>query len=205
MTIKPWVEYEVAGGSVMLMIGSGYFRGIVLNGHIDIDNPQAIAAIKEMLYVAPILAASEKILGYTPSHWEWDGSTIKPEAEIILSAPFDIIPVDSEVRRLAWQVMNGGFAKPAKQPKTEPKHPGYVYLLSSSDGSFKIGRTKNPDRRINDFRSHRLVVEYICLIETQNMIRLEADLHIKFKDKRIQGEWFDLDENDIEYIKGLAL
>jgi len=30
---------------------------------------------------------------------------------------------------------------------------------------------------------------------------LESSFHEEFKDKRVQGEWFDLSEEDIEEIK----
>ena len=33
-----------------------------------------------------------------------------------------------------------------------------------------------------------------------NAVKNEKDLHSIFESKRIRGEWFDLSENDIEYI-----
>lgn len=204
MSLRPWVEYQVANGRIMYMISSGYFNGIVLMGDIDIENPKVKAVVKEMQFTAPFIAAQVTLLDYTPSYWEYDGSTVIEEAEIVLSAPFDIIPSDCESRTIAHRVLNGGFKRPVRQKEPETMKPGYVYLLSSADGTHKIGRTKDPKQRLNSFKSMRMQVEYVCLIQTKNMNRLEADLHIKFKDKRIQGEWFDLDTDDIEYIKGLA-
>lgn len=32
---------------------------------------------------------------------------------------------------------------------------------------------------------------------------MERHLHHKFQKKRVQGEWFRLEQEDIEYIKGL--
>lgn len=33
---------------------------------------------------------------------------------------------------------------------------------------------------------------------------LESQLHVRFKDKRLRGEWFRLDEDDLTYIKSLG-
>lgn len=83
--------------------------------------------------------------------------------------------------------------------------PGYVYLIQSPTHAYKIGRTVNPDNRLRTF-SVKLPfeVEYVCVIATQDMYGLEADLHERFAGKRLNGEWFALSPEDIDYIKGLA-
>lgn len=85
------------------------------------------------------------------------------------------------------------------------KTAGYVYLLQSPTNAYKIGRTKNPKNRLETF-SVKLPfeVEYVCVVQTEDMYGLEKDLHIHFSDKRINGEWFNLLPDDVEYIKGLA-
>lgn len=84
---------------------------------------------------------------------------------------------------------------------------GYVYLLNAIHDSslFKIGRTNNPENRAKTF-SVKLpfAVEYVCLIQTDNMYKLESDLHVHFNKQRLDGEWFRLSPDDVEYIKGLA-
>lgn len=93
-----------------------------------------------------------------------------------------------------------------KQPEP-PKgdHAGYVYLVQSVTGAYKIGRTRNPRDRMRTFGVLLpFEVEYLCLITTTRMIDLERELHRRFADKRLQGEWFALGADDIEYIKGLA-
>jgi len=50
----------------------------------------------------------------------------------------------------------------------------------------------------------RLLAELICTIATEDMHGLESRLHKRFADKRANGEWFLLDEADVEYIRGLA-
>lgn len=84
---------------------------------------------------------------------------------------------------------------------------GYVYLLSALHDSslYKIGRTNNPNNRLHTF-SVKLpfAVEYLCVIQTDDMYLLERQLHGKYSSKRLEGEWFKLDLEDVDYIKGLA-
>jgi allophanate hydrolase subunit 1 len=82
---------------------------------------------------------------------------------------------------------------------------GYVYLIQSESGWYKIGRTINPEDRMKTF-SVKLPfrVEYICLIQSEDMIALEAELHKRFEDQRFAGEWFDLTDNDVAYLKSMA-
>lgn len=95
-----------------------------------------------------------------------------------------------------------------KEPKltqaSQPKE-GYVYLLQSISGHYKIGRTRNPENRIKTFGIQLpFEVEYVCLIKTTNMVELENALHMRFSSKRINGEWFNLDTEDVAYLRELA-
>lgn len=82
---------------------------------------------------------------------------------------------------------------------------GYVYLVQSPTGSYKIGRTKDPDNRMKTF-SVKLPfeVDYVCVIETGDMYALERNLHQQYATKRVNGEWFMLDTTDVNFIKSLV-
>lgn len=84
--------------------------------------------------------------------------------------------------------------------------PGWIYVIKSPDGLYKIGKTKRkPDERLSEFIPKLpFDTEIVCLIQAENHSGFEAGLHQKFADKRVRGEWFRLDEKDIEYLKGLA-
>lgn len=89
---------------------------------------------------------------------------------------------------------------PPKQPVT---HPGYVYLIQSEHG-YKIGRSNNPDNRFKAFETKLpFDVELICVHKTDDMIALERRLHDRFADKRLNGEWFDLSEGDVQFIRDM--
>lgn len=94
---------------------------------------------------------------------------------------------------------------PPPIPTPTSRNPGYVYLLQSPTGAYKIGRTINPANRLKTFTVKLpFEVEYICTIKTPDMVALEQELHARFASKRINGEWFALNDEDIAYIKGLA-
>lgn len=92
------------------------------------------------------------------------------------------------------------------EPSAKRTYPGYVYLLQSPSGYYKIGRTSNPDDRIGTFHVKLpFEVEYIAVIQTDDMHELERQLHEQFAHRRVNGEWFNLSADDVEYIKRLAV
>ncbi len=77
---------------------------------------------------------------------------------------------------------------------------GYVYLLQTGEeGIYKIGKTKDPqDRRKTFGVLLPFNVEYVHLIESDNMSRDERRLHQRFALKRIgRSEFFELSERDV--------
>jgi hypothetical protein len=81
---------------------------------------------------------------------------------------------------------------------------GFVYLLKSTTDAWKIGRTRYPNDRRKTFGVKLpYPVEYDHLIPTNDAVRLERNLHNRFCEKRRDGEWFVLDEEDIRWIKQL--
>lgn len=96
------------------------------------------------------------------------------------------------------------YIKRTRKQKTKGNE-GYVYLIQSPTGAYKIGRSRVPEDRLRTFSVQLpFEIEYICLIKTPDMYALESALHRRFAAKRKNGEWFILDTADVEYIKGLA-
>lgn len=82
---------------------------------------------------------------------------------------------------------------------------GWVYVIPEPHGTYKIGRSKDPSNRMATFAVKLpFYPEYLCLIHTLDMYTLESELHRKYADKRVAGEFFALDETDLEYLKQLA-
>ncbi len=85
--------------------------------------------------------------------------------------------------------------------------PGWVYFLISDDGRFcKIGMTRaSPAARLAGLGTMLpFDVRIEHAVKTSRPRWLELALHTAFNDKHIRGEWFTLDANDWEYIKGLT-
>lgn len=88
-------------------------------------------------------------------------------------------------------------------PALPGKAPGYVYFVQEyMTGSFKIGKTKHIDRRMNVFNV-KLPFEnkLIFLIKTADHHQTESAFHHYFSAKRLEGEWFNLTRDDLAWIK----
>lgn len=95
--------------------------------------------------------------------------------------------------------------KATKVAKRIENAKGYVYLIEAETGQYKIGRSKNPPNRLRAIGVKMpFKVEIIHTIQTNDMYSLEINLHQRFADKRVNGEWFALSQDDVDYIKGLA-
>jgi hypothetical protein len=80
---------------------------------------------------------------------------------------------------------------------------GYVYFLGSKEGFYKIGSSGNPSERIASFEP-KLPFEVTCSYLFQcapgNEGTVERMLHVRFAEKRTRGEWFRLEEEDLEFL-----
>lgn len=75
----------------------------------------------------------------------------------------------------------------------------YVYLMYNRiDNRYKIGRSKDAIYRERTLQSQQ---PDIILIEAwEAPPKVEKELHRRYKDKRVRGEWFDLSESDLNEI-----
>jgi predicted GIY-YIG superfamily endonuclease len=95
---------------------------------------------------------------------------------------------------------------PSDDSKREYKpQKGYVYLLRSISGYYKIGKAKNPERRMKTFGVQLpFEVEFEHVIRCDDMNAYEKELHRRHASKRINGEWFDLSPEDVADIKAIG-
>jgi prophage antirepressor-like protein len=84
--------------------------------------------------------------------------------------------------------------------KTNVKKKNYVYLLFSEHG-VKIGYSLNPKERISQISVQMpFEITRIENFEVENMSYAEGMLHERYKNKRLNGEWFNLSDKDIDEI-----
>lgn len=110
---------------------------------------------------------------------------------------------DAEIEEVNLQMMeevkNGEYGGPKPAPQS-----GYVYLLHHN-GLHKIGVSSNVLKRLNQISPKMpYEVSLVHCIKTPDMFALESALHEKYADKRANGEWFELSESDVEYIKSIG-
>jgi hypothetical protein len=76
--------------------------------------------------------------------------------------------------------------------------------VEGANGVYKIGKTSQLHARMNFFEIKLpFDVKLICAIPSEDITTLEKQLHDKYTNKRIKGEWFELTEQDVEDIKHL--
>lgn len=88
---------------------------------------------------------------------------------------------------------------------SKKKKSGYVYVLRSPTGAYKIGRTNNPHNRLRTF-SVKLPfeVEYEVVIKAVDMFDLEAELHDRYAERALNGEWFALTDGDLAELRAMG-
>lgn len=85
--------------------------------------------------------------------------------------------------------------------------PGFVYLVKSEVGPFKIGRSVNPKLRLSS-----LVTQYpdfgplriIHALHTNDCQYAERYFHWVYLNQQVTGEWFNLDYYDVCYFESFG-
>ena len=82
---------------------------------------------------------------------------------------------------------------------------GIVYFIKCDAGDginrVKIGQTRDLKKRISSLQTgnpHKLTIYQS--ITTPGYKKLELELHAKFKDKKINNEWFSISDSEIDDI-----
>ena len=98
------------------------------------------------------------------------------------------------------------FAESTKGEKKEKHSFVYIATCSSTPGLYKIGKTNNLKTRESALRCGNiyLTLEYTSLLSTEkDSCRLEKYLHQVFSDKRVDREWFQLTDEDLNLLTNL--
>jgi hypothetical protein len=82
---------------------------------------------------------------------------------------------------------------------------GCVYILKTGKNLYKIGKTNDLQRRLAAYHTHlpllfRVIRQYTAV----NISELEGSLHIVFQHKRVKGEWFELQKDDLVICDNIA-
>lgn len=221
-----WSKTMTVNGYQFEFQNLGFDEGVTVNPkRHDLNDPDVLHALKIALEAYPIVNRVMIFMG--ASHYYgiqeddrlrrqmhvFDDELIElhiSEAKMVETQTYVTVP-DYTIRYIeflrAEKYRRDEKARKAskKQEKRLATGAGYVYLIQSPTGAYKIGRTKNPKDRMKTFGVQLpFEVEFVHLIETPDMYTLESDLHKRFEERRVNGEWFALEPADIEFIKGLV-
>lgn len=79
-----------------------------------------------------------------------------------------------------------------------------VYLFKANK-YYKIGISNNIEKRKTQLeKGMPYEIDIIHTIDIPTARHLEGRLHKKFEDKQVRGEWFNLGEDDLDFIKSLG-
>lgn len=86
----------------------------------------------------------------------------------------------------------------------QPSLPRKSIYVFEQCGFYKIGYSYNPHKRLENIKcaspnETRLVLSF----PIHNVKIVEKELHNRFKDKRIRGEWFELSDGDLQDITNI--
>ena len=78
---------------------------------------------------------------------------------------------------------------------------GHVYLLKH-EKVYRIGKSIDASRRYKEIKVQMpYKTAEVHVIETDDPSGIEAYWHNRFKDKRLEGEWFKLSASDVKAFK----
>ena len=102
----------------------------------------------------------------------------------------------NQIRKQEFEQSWGSYLK-----KSKPKPKGQIYIMECG-GYYKIGVSKNIKQRQKQLNKRPFKVNIIYKSPiNEDYYSMEKELHTQYDDKRINGEWFNLNQNDIETIK----
>jgi hypothetical protein len=105
---------------------------------------------------------------------------------------------ERERERKQAQLKADALAKQVKiiNAKKQVK-PKKTYLIKNlKNGFYKIGYSNNPTRREKTLQSEEPTIKMVKVWDKF----IEKELHHKYKDQRVRGEWFKLTPIQVKYI-----
>ena len=94
----------------------------------------------------------------------------------------------------------------SRRHKTLRIDEGYVYLIRAKDQNlYKIGKSINPEKRVQSIiGSLPMKAEVIHIAWFEDHSYAEQMFHDTFSKTRQNGEWFVLEDEDVEFVKSLG-
>lgn len=102
--------------------------------------------------------------------------------------------LDGSVDRLAHRKRK---RRQARQKRLQDEQPGCIYVCQKAgQPGYKIGLSVDVERRMAEMGT-----KLVFCFTADNMLQGENSLFAAFKDKNVEGEWFDLNDDDLETLQ----
>lgn len=84
--------------------------------------------------------------------------------------------------------------------------PGFCYIITDDNflmtNHYKIGMTTDLKNRLSQLQtSTPYIISKVIILECDNPQDIEQELHERYAEKRIRGEWYQLSKKDLEEIR----
>lgn len=190
----------------------------------DAGNPEFVKALSKAIEIYPefqdaawldITISGGQVDPHQMEIYEIEQQILEVE-RVINQKKFPVSSEDKDMfekykNSLSMEISRRGLAREQKEKRDAEKarrdslpKDGYIYLLESDQNIYKIGYTKNPDRRAATFGLQLpFSVRVKHLIPTNHMRIAEKQLHDKYSKYRVNGEWFRLNDSHVEEIMEL--
>ena len=93
--------------------------------------------------------------------------------------------------------------KPARRLAVTSKQPAHFVYVLKCNGLYKIGRSRDPQWRVRQLQTGAAhPIDVVFTIRTRQH-GLERALHQRFSSLRKRGEWFELNDAHLDWIRNL--
>jgi len=76
-----------------------------------------------------------------------------------------------------------------------------IYIIKTYPDCYKIGISFNPEQRIITLQTaNPFKLKIILEKEVNDAFKIEQTIHEAFKEKRLEGEWFSLTDDELKTI-----
>lgn len=170
------------------------------NGKTNIDKSYTYSIASEIVfsYFRPIASFGDEHLYYTDGDIQKIGYYLSCELNVsltdVIMFPQLFIPKVMEFEP-KYRLSKFLLCISCIDLKNSKKQ-NYTYIGTDSSGAYKIGRTSDLMQREKGIKTGNHSYRTVIFIKDD----FEKELHDKFSDKRIRGEWFDLSDKDLKFI-----
>jgi hypothetical protein len=137
-------------------------------------------------------------------HWEQPYFILNAKRARAYELPSKFAQAFDDPEWLSHKIADGFLTRNAKDGKP-PLHvqEGFVYLMQWED-EYKIGKAVNVERRQKRLaRELDRDITVLHRIFSTDYTRAESDLHDKYANKCLHGEWFALDAEDVAWLMSI--